>query len=88
MEERLNKQIIITIIIYCSTNSLLIACRREPREKEKEQGKEAGERGKLTGKRWGVKEQKERAGVGMRADTGDGIQLPTPTLSQSRGESL
>ena len=35
MGERLNTQIMIAITIYCSTNNLLIACRRETREKEK-----------------------------------------------------
>lgn len=62
--------------------------RNKRERKSLEQGKEARERGKLTVKRWGVRRQKERAGAGLRADTGGSIHLPTPTLSDSKGESL
>ena len=62
--------------------------RNKRERKSLEQGKEARERGKLTVKRWGVRRQKERAGAGLRADTGGSIHLPPPTLSDSKGESL
>lgn len=73
--------IVITIVIYRRTHSLLIECTTETRERKSRTGEEARERERerLRGKRW-----EERAGLGWRADTGASIHLPKHLLGRKK----
>lgn len=81
--------IIMRVVICCPTNpSDSMQEGNNAARESLPQGKEARERERLRGKRWGTKTQEERDGVGLGAETGASVRLPLhlPSKASPRGQ--